>query len=48
MAEIMVKGYLCERCGHIWAPRNQDDKMPKVCPKCKNVYWNIPKKNKKK
>jgi len=47
----------CERCGHIWiaskVPEDPDnlkpDEIPKVCPKCKNPYWNVPfskKKNK--
>ena len=40
--EIKVKGYRCERCGHEWTPRGL--KEPKVCPKCKSPYWNVPKK----
>ena len=40
--EIKLKGYRCERCGHEWAPRGL--KEPKVCPKCKSPYWNVPKK----
>lgn len=29
----------CERCGHMWATKIN----PKVCAKCHNVYWNIPR-----
>jgi len=43
MAEIMLKGYKCERCGHEWVPRVEKEK-PRVCPKCKNPYWDRPKK----
>ncbi len=40
---ITIMGYKCERCGHEWIP-NDAEKEPKVCPKCKSPYWNIPKK----
>lgn len=43
MAEVMLKGYQCERCEHKWVPRNEGD-FPTVCPKCKSPYWNKPKK----
>ncbi|CAN5237191.1 hypothetical protein BH18THE2_BH18THE2_34730 [soil metagenome] len=43
MGEIILKGYQCERCAHKWAPR--EDELPKVCPKCKSPYWNIPRKS---
>ena len=43
MAEIILKGYRCERCGHKWAPRNPEEK-PRVCPKCKSPYWDKPRK----
>lgn len=44
MAKIMLKvpGFRCERCGHEWQPRAS--KRPTVCPKCKNPYWDKPKK----
>ena len=42
MANVKLDGYKCERCGHIWAPR--DKETPKVCPKCKSPYWNRPRK----
>jgi len=41
MANIKLKGYRCERCGHEWFPRN--DEKPRVCPKCKSPYWDKPK-----
>jgi Zn finger protein HypA/HybF involved in hydrogenase expression len=45
MAEIQISGYKCERCDHTWVPRNHDDE-PRVCPKCKSPYWNVPRKKK--
>jgi len=45
MGEIILKGYLCERCNHKWPPRNFSNQKPFVCPKCKSPYWNTPKKN---
>lgn len=33
-----VEGFRCERCGHMWVPRNIVD-IPRVCPKCKSPYW---------
>ena len=44
MSVIKIDGYMCERCAHKWASRN--DRIPIVCPKCKSPYWNIPKKSK--
>ncbi len=40
---ITAMGYRCERCGHEWLSRDER-KEPKVCPKCKSPYWDIPKK----
>jgi predicted Zn-ribbon and HTH transcriptional regulator len=37
MAEITLKGYKCERCLHVWVPR--ENGRPRVCPKCKSAYW---------
>jgi len=31
----------CERCSHEWKSKGIN---PKVCPKCKSPYWNMPKK----
>jgi predicted Zn-ribbon and HTH transcriptional regulator len=42
MAEIMLKGFRCERCEHEWIPRNENDR-PTVCPKCKSPYWDKPR-----
>jgi uncharacterized OB-fold protein len=42
MAEITLKGYKCERCGHKWVPRERD--FPRVCPKCKSPYWDKPRR----
>ena len=40
---ITVIGYRCDRCGHEWVPRDFSN-LPKVCPKCKSPYWNVPKR----
>jgi NADH pyrophosphatase NudC (nudix superfamily) len=37
-----LKGWECERCGHTWVPRDED--QPRVCPKCKSPYWDKPRK----
>lgn len=42
MGRILLQGFLCERCQHIWAPRNVSV-TPKVCPKCKSPYWDSPR-----
>jgi hypothetical protein len=51
MGIINIKAFKCERCGHVWLPKENMDKLdqlenfqPKVCPKCKTPYWNTPKK----
>lgn len=41
MGTIKIAGYRCERCGHIWVPRNEE--KPIVCPKCKSPYWDKPR-----
>lgn len=43
MAEIKLKGFRCERCGHVWRP-NDDDIRPRICPRCKSPYWDVPRK----
>jgi predicted Zn-ribbon and HTH transcriptional regulator len=40
MGHIQVEALKCERCGHVWMPRNIKA-HPKVCPKCKSPYWDI-------
>jgi predicted Zn-ribbon and HTH transcriptional regulator len=42
---ITVMGYRCERCGHEWVPR-EGTQEPRVCPKCKSPYWNVPRRAK--
>jgi len=46
MSELIDKGdeiiielpkLFCKRCGHEWHPRATNP--PKVCPKCKSLYW---------
>lgn len=34
--------YKCERCGHEWQPLKPQE--PRVCPKCKSPYWNVPRR----
>lgn len=46
MGKIKLEGYRCERCFHKWIPRNEG--KPKVCPRCKSAWWDVPRKNKKK
>ena len=41
--KITVEGLKCERCGHEWIPRDMKEK-PKVCPKCKSPYWDVPRR----
>lgn len=49
MGDITLKGFKCERCGHIWAPRQALDskdpiQRPRVCPACKSAWWDVPRK----
>jgi len=41
MAKIKLDGYRCERCKHVWVPRDKD--IPRICPSCKSPYWDIPR-----
>jgi hypothetical protein len=47
--KIQIWGWLCERCGHKWVPRDMEGEPdgPRVCPKCKSPYWNRPRREKK-
>jgi predicted Zn-ribbon and HTH transcriptional regulator len=47
-AQINVKGWRCERCGHVWVSKAATVR-PVTCPHCKSPYWNKPRqvKNKK-
>ena len=45
---ISVPVYECLRCGHSWPSRfymtnGVADKVPKICPKCKSLFWNKPR-----
>jgi len=42
IGEVMLPGYRC-RCGHEWLARNKEER-PRVCPKCKSVNWDRPKR----
>ena len=50
MSRIMIQAFKCERCGHVWVPRQPKDGgeivMPKVCPTCKSPYWDTPRRQK--
>ena len=41
MAKIELTGCECERCGHIWVPRNKNS-TPKRCPACNSYSWQNP------
>ena len=43
MAEIILKGKRCERCGHKYTPKNPKENL-QVCPKTKSTYGNKPRK----
>jgi hypothetical protein len=34
---IKLKLYHCVQCEHTWNKRN--DTEPRMCPKCKSIYW---------
>jgi len=40
--KITVDGYKCERCRYKWIARKKV--YPRVCPKCKSPYWDVPKR----
>jgi hypothetical protein len=44
MPQIALKGYLYERCGHKWLPKGETKDKPKVCPKYKSAYRNMPRR----
>ena len=46
MGKIKLDGYKCERCSHIWFPR--ENAIPRVCPRCKSPYWDVPRGSDKK
>lgn len=44
--EESVKAYRCERCSYEWIPCGAEEPRV-VCPKCKNPYWNGPRREHK-
>jgi len=42
--KVLILGNKCYRCSHEWVPE-RFDVPPKVCPKCKNPYWDRPKQD---
>jgi len=42
-AKVKTERHLltCLRCGHIWLSNKE---KPKVCARCRNPYWDIPRK----
>jgi DNA-directed RNA polymerase subunit RPC12/RpoP len=45
MGTVKVDAYKCERCGHVWIPRDREKrKRPIACAKCKSAYWDTPRK----
>lgn len=40
---VLITGHRCYRCGYEWRPNNLKG-IPRVCPKCKNPYWDIPRR----
>lgn len=42
MSTVKVDAYKCDRCGHVWLPRDPD-KRPISCAKCKSAYWDTPR-----
>jgi predicted Zn-ribbon and HTH transcriptional regulator len=41
---IVPEKYCCKKCDHSWVPRNE--LYPRVCPRCKSAWWDIPPSNK--
>jgi len=37
MPEWKLPKLECRKCGHQWSPRK--NKLPKICPECKNTKW---------
>lgn len=51
MGRQQVNAFRCDRCGHVWLPRDLGDKidrlddfLPVYCPNCHSGYWNRPRK----
>jgi hypothetical protein len=37
-SQVVLTGYQCRRCWHVWLPRVAD-RRPKYCPNCKSSLW---------
>jgi len=44
--ELWKKHYKCLRCNHDWLPRKTQYVLPRMCPKCKSIYWSTHRKKK--
>ena len=51
VVQLTVEGYRCERCQHIWIPRQSRNAptpkgqalaKPRLCPRCKSAWWDTP------
>lgn len=38
---MKLKKLECKRCEYEWVARTE---APRVCPKCKSPYWNVPRR----
>lgn len=47
LGRTQVEALKCEQCGHVWLPRRSNER-PGLCPKCKSLRWDKPKKVRKK
>ena len=45
MPTVRAKVLLCSQCGHKWFPRTTQ--KPGLCPKCKSLRWDRPRKEKR-
>jgi len=41
---VTIYIFRCVKCEHEWASKN---KKPRLCPKCKSEYWNLPVRTEK-
>ena len=37
MGKVILEGFQCERCKHIWVPRTTTEGEPTICPKCNHL-----------
>jgi len=43
LSRVYVEAFKCDRCGHVWLPRDMS-KSPSSCAKCKSGAWDAAKK----